>query len=361
MGRARELLARSSLAMACAALLLCSLPSQTSSRSIVRAGGPDGPRPGQGAGQRVAADGHNLFEVLAAEWDTTPRIASRTFHLVVERAIYRFHENLIVGGRAGTGPSAFSLTLDKLDRLNGTAIPDLALRRRDFELSAGYLHQFRDFRVKHPREARRNYRAQPAGTIERLGRKLLVFDLLPRRQHLCSYRIMVDAEYPVVLDQIKFSPDGRVTSYLTYNSVVLGPAAARLMLTRTIAWWKPWMKSEEHRTVVDAAPKIRFTPTAPTNGGDGFVRYLVRTTLHPGLGRRFLVLGYTDGIDVRFVLQAADKAPPDMIDGRPWVPVRYFHFGPVTQYHARHRGVEYIFLGTFHDESVPRFLEQFLR
>ncbi len=310
--------------------------------------GPQAVSP-QAGETKIKPDGSNLFVVLASNWNRTRFAGTRRFSLFVDGLIYDYDEAVVAAG-----DGRFSLKL--------AAVHDRPyLRRKVFESRAGFLYQYRDFRIHDAALAQKNYTVTPMGAVIRARRRMLVFDVTPRVRTQSSYRILVDDEYAIVLDQLEFGPKGRVVSSLFYSTIRFGNSVRN---SAPGTWWKPRMDVREHASLAGAKSRLDFTPHSPTRLGDGFARSAIRTTITPFDHRRFLSVAYTDGIDTRFVIQSLrtdTNAVPVLgqsPQARELVPVMRYRFGPVTQLLVRYREVEYLVLGSFPTTGeVPGFLD----
>ncbi len=327
---------------------------QASATNLVGSGGlsPSGGNSPQG-NTKVLPNGSNLFKAVHRGFNAWAYSAVREHTLFAQGGIAsRYRESIVVKPKRA-GQIDFSLVLEQV--LNG---PSSVVQRKAFELHAGFLFHYRDFRVHDVAEARRNYRVTPAGVFPKFGRTLLAFRVEPRQSLVSSYRIVVDQESGTVLDQVEFDPKGGAVRSLNYVGLLFGAAE----LPKGRGWWKPWIKVTQHVDLAAAARTAGFDSRPPTSVSDGFVMHRVQTAERDRVPH--VVLVYTDGIDTRFVIQSAATEPLSAQGGKtaPLLPVNRYRVGPVTQYLVRrHKGLQHLVIGTFYDEGVPKLLRALLK
>ncbi|MFQ5505037.1 MAG: hypothetical protein ACE5F1_09615 [Planctomycetota bacterium] len=312
----------------------------------------------------VRLDGGNLFEVLARHRGQVAMIADRTYTEFDEsqRAI-RYQERVLIRPADDKNGIRFN---QSLTRISGNFdAGTLKLKKKRYSLMAGTLFQFRDFRIHDPALARKNYFVVPMGAVFKLGRVLRVFDIYPKRPGLSLYRISVDAEHNVVLDQLRLSNRGYLQSVLSYGTLKLGKQA---LFSSKQSWWTNDNRVQVHRTLDQAAAELVFTPVLPKALPRGYRLHAIKTVFSPANGKKFLELAYSDGIDIQFLIQSRQLASQNLIKG-PRKPeltpvanlvVKRFRQGLSTQFWANYKGIEFLALTTG-QAGLPRILKSVLR
>jgi hypothetical protein len=299
---------------------------------------------------RLSPSGDNLFEFVASRQGRVPFMGFRTYVQWIENGgVLRYKERIVVAEAGG----AYRFALDLL-QVEGLSAEKLAISQQLFQNHAGFLHTYRDFRVLDAKAASANYTVTSLGSFVRAGQTLRVFDVRPRQLGLSSYRITI-GDQGVVLDQAEFDPNGRILSAVLYASIQYGNPP----LTPEIVLWRPWMESRPHASLVDASRLLDFGPKVPKAVGQGFELLQVRTTKHPGDGKTYLVLVYSDGIDSRFVVESksGNKLSVDVTPKeRGMALIERFRIGPATQYRVDIDGRDILVLGQFHESGIPSLL-----
>ena len=314
--------------------------------------------------QNARLTGLNLFAELARTQDRVALRGDRIYTLYRGGpTLLRFAERVRVGGVDGNGRVNFAIHGVGVHDESGSPLP---LESKAQDLTEGYVYHYRDFRVQDPRRAKANYVARSMGRLRISGRVVEVFDIHPRRQGLCGWRILVDEAHRIVLDQIRMAPDGSVLSTLFWNPSSLLIGAAAKQLNANEKWWKPWVhRVDEHRTLGDGIRAAGFGARPPSRLDRGFELAAVRTTQLGPTDPINLVLAFDNGIATRFLLQSKQTVstkPPPMGKGRqPDVPVFHWSFGPSEQFLARYKGIQYLAVGVFPGSGVPPLLEHLLR
>ncbi len=313
---------------------------------------------------RIKADGSNLFEVLAGRFDAVRFKGVRSFSLLHDKHIYRYTE--LVQVDPSRTPARFSQALVAevvKEGSNRNAPPPVdLLRKKAFGLRVGFLHLYRDFRVFDAALARKNYVVQPMGAISKLGRVMRVFDILPRSPERAAFRILVDVQYDLVLDQVKFAPGGILESMLVYNALEIGPS---VRFEKGTKWWSPWMKVRDHADLDHAKKDLDFPPLLPDRKTlEGFRLHQVRTTQQPIQNKTWLVLHYTNGIENRFLLESrrgvqAVSVPSGPPSSRETIVMRY-RLGPATQLFASYKHADVLFVGSVYGKRIPEIFRGLL-
>lgn len=311
---------------------------------------------------KLQPSGANLFAVLAAAFGKVKLDALRTWTDYGGSKVISIQERLRVAPAKG-----FRLELVSI-RENGSSSvgQEAQYRAMRYPDSAAYFYLFRDFRVRDVVRADQNYEARPMGSLVRDGRKLSIFDVLPKIANRCRYRILVDALTGLALDRIEFDPSGKVVSTLFYD-----PAATRLGKAADAGlskaqWWKPWMLVQDFSSLSEASKTLSFQVRLPQKLDTGFGMSMVRTTRTDSTSENWLVVGYDDGIASRVVVQSK-VAPSDrwihfLEPKHPGeVPILNYRLGPHAQFLARYNGIQYLMIGSFPSGGIPKMFDDILR
>ena len=217
--------------------------------------------------QNFQITSQNIFSVLEKSFGTVKLDAIRKWTDFAGKMPVEVTERVRV--EPGKG---FLLDLVNIREVGTTQLdPKLQWRSLRYPQNAGYFYYFRDFRVHDAKRASKNYVARSMGNIQRGTQTLAVYDVLPRVQNRCSYRILVDTTTGLCLDRIEFDATGRVTSTLFYEPLLtrIG-AGANKGLNEVKEWWKPWMLVRDFQKLPEAAKTLTFKPRIPTFVDTGF-------------------------------------------------------------------------------------------
>jgi hypothetical protein len=342
------------------------------------------------ATEQIKVDGSNLFEVLSQTFDRVALTGERNWFSVIPKdgssknsgmRLLRYRESIAIRPKPGSSskegfyrPADFSLTLLDSGEIGAQmSETEKSLRRAAFRDRSGFLHYQRDFRIQDAAQASKNYRVVPMGAwlSQRATtgpRVVRIFDLLPRGEHAKSsgasiFRVVVDMKHQIVLDWIRFSAKGQLISALSYDKFTIGESAE----FKNTKWWKPWIDVKQHENTADASQVLGFAIAEPTQLPSGFRLLEVRSSTEPVLRTRYSVLIYTDGLRNMFLLQHRSSSlgaigANNPSAGNNLVTVKRFRMGPVTQFDAEYKGMNYLLLG--HEEAgdgVPELLKSLVR
>lgn len=310
--------------------------------------------------ERINATGSNLFAVLARTQDTVAMRATRvsTAFDPQQRAV-RIHEKF-----QASSDGRFQQELLRID--GDYRRDELPLIKKAYELRGGATRIWREFRVRDVAAALRNYRVVPMGAVQKLGRRLRIFDIYPRRRSASYYRILVDDRYQVVLDQIRLDDRARVQSIMVYTQLEIGPA---VVFPPKQSWWTSFNKVETFESIDRASARLGFAPKVPNNTRMlGFSLTSIESVSNANTGTPFLKLGFTDGIELRCLLQrpsptavAKRKQNTNFASLAPSFAQRLRQL-EATQYFITYSGREFLFVTTTAPaKGLPPLLSSVLR
>jgi hypothetical protein len=314
-----------------------------------------------------AAPSH-LFDRLAASRDQVGR-SGRRISMWVENnnvaggangsnyRVVRVHEEVFVESEAQNQARAKPLARPRFavrylsvegDGLDASA---KALRKAQLDAIEGFSHHFGGFEIRDAELAKRNYRVIEHPTpVVRLGRRMQLYDVLPHDPLKSSYRLLVDYEHDVVVDEVEISPTGMLVRSRFYLTLELGK---QLQFPSKTDWWQPWNQVREHVDLDRASQASGVRPRIPNDGVEGYRPFSFRSATHSKSGQNYLVLGYTDGIDVRFLLEAKMsraqfEKQTGLVHDTANLRVFHCHLGPAPQYFTYSDGMALILVGHFH-------------
>lgn len=315
----------------------------------------------------VQASAQHLFDRLAANAGRVSRIGRRISLFVenhnvagdwtaAENRVIRVTEDVFVDGaatRTGAGSGVDPRFAVRFVSVEGDGLTQhgRAMRKAQLEAIEGFSHHFGGFRVRDARQAKQNYRViEHRRPIVRLGRAMRLYDVLPNDANKSSYRLLVDIEHDTVVDELEIAPSGMLVRSRFYVTLQLGE---KLEFPQDVDWWQPWNHVSEHSSLDAAERATGVRARTPNAGAEGYLPFSYRSATHSISKQRYLIIGYTDGIDYRFLLQS--RMTPERFEKHTGLVVndknlRVFHcqLGPAPQYFAYQEGLALILVGSFH-------------
>ncbi len=266
----------------------------------------------------------------------------------------RVTEDVFVRPQSKTQPERFAV---RVLGIESEALGDQqrAMRKAQLQAIEGFAHHYGGFQIRNLEQAKKNYRVlshpQP---VLRLGRALFVYDVLPNQQGKSSYRLLVDSKLNTVVDEMELAPNGVLVRARFYLTLQLGK---QLTYPKNVDWWKPWNQVVDHSNLKAAEQASGFKAQLPKSGVEGYRIFSHRSARHSVSGQHYLILGFTDGIDYRFLLESkmnpsSFEAQTGLVANEAHQRVFYCQLGPAPQYFTYVKGKALILVGHFYPTTT---------